>query len=383
MSLDDVHTLIKLHFDRIGSSSFFTTLQLSGTWNCVPVSTESYLSLDTHKHIGESLLDDGIVCAVDGGNATLFSSSSLHVEHIRVGFCYNVLGKVDGEVSRVTRFETAYLDLHLVILATKGVGYVCHIVQSGLHSSRLSFADNVFASFLGDLQKESHYAFDSQSLGDDPLISLCGIYRRELELALGCAILSCASDFVHTYSQGHLRALLLDGSLVGREKTERELLTRLDVLAKSSQCILVGFCKSTQLLMQNAQTAVYFLHQESPHSSFVTKHLAKEREGKVHIHFMRLHERSSFVFRVDLYDSHSDSALIQLGLLLSAYSRDISFLGYPYQLIRVDEVCRVSNEEIGYLRMRFMESFDELSRRQLIGMSRGSVAHSILDSRKF
>jgi len=104
-----------------------------------------------------------------------------------------------------------------------------------------------------------------------------------------------------------------------------------------------------------------------------------EKPWKAHafgtVWFAKLHEKAKHYFRVDA----QDSALIDV---LLPWSCDPSFLGYPYPLILVDQLARVSNEEAGIQKIQLQttagKKWDALAEG-----SAASDAHEILDSLQF
>lgn len=96
-------------------------------------------------------------------------------------------------------------------------------------------------------------------------------------------------------------------------------------------------------------------------------------------YFIRLHERSGYVFRLGILNEVSESELNKVLSLLAKNSRDAVFLGYPYGLIEADRFARVSKKEAEQLRFQLMHklgnNWKEVKRHEA-----GLDAHSILDS---
>ncbi|MFT7615580.1 MAG: hypothetical protein ACI8Y7_000394 [Candidatus Woesearchaeota archaeon] len=97
------------------------------------------------------------------------------------------------------------------------------------------------------------------------------------------------------------------------------------------------------------------------------------------IHFVRLHPRSDHIFRLEIAQKQCD--VQKICSRLARVSRDAVFLGYPYPLISVDDLARVSKEELVLLQTRFLQQVD--NRAAVLQEMRSSDAHTILDSLKF
>ena len=127
---------------------------------------------------------------------------------------------------------------------------------------------------------------------------------------------------------------------------------------------VVGLSKTTQLLTNSGDSAVAVLAG-----------LGKGRwyyDSKSEISFVRLHEKSNYVFRMDVFDFRK---IKEIAGMLARYATDPVFLGYPYGLVEADRFARVSNEEKEYLKTLFLAEAGDLGR-----YLRSQDAHSVLDS---
>lgn len=93
---------------------------------------------------------------------------------------------------------------------------------------------------------------------------------------------------------------------------------------------------------------------------------------KENAYLARLHGASKYVFRLD-----SENAADVAGYL-SRLSTDPQFLGYPYPLVFVDQLARVSNNEISTMRTRLMvEAGDKWKKLELLANTQNT--HGKLD----
>ena len=102
------------------------------------------------------------------------------------------------------------------------------------------------------------------------------------------------------------------------------------------------------------------------------------------IYFTKLHERSSYIFRLELHnnnkiDADSKHDADEILSTLMKNSKDSSFLGYPYGLIDADRFARVSNNEKQLMQARLAAKIG--SSFQSLKEHLSSIdAHNILDS---
>ena len=346
--------LIKSRFDAIQNSQFFVSLDMP-RFVTQPI-TESMF--ETVTAVSDS---DLRIFAIDGGNSSLFSSPTLHVEFLRVACC---------EYSRDTFSELVYSFIG-VITRTRD-SYVCQLegYDSGEDCEKcISYFGSRPGFSIINGQLSLTLSRSDSVLRDNPLFSFSRFVRKQLELALGHFV--CSGLAVDSY------VVLLDGSLVTRHDLET-----IDYSAN-----MVGISKTSELVTTSQQSVSFYLMQLAEEfdvsGAWVARDLA--HSDKVVICFVKLHPRSEFVFRFDVARSVLERPAFFTQVLQSLVyvSSDVSFLGYPYVLTKADALARVSNEQREYVRHRFMQSFDVLSQKQLYSMQRSLDAHSILDSLKF
>lgn len=91
--------------------------------------------------------------------------------------------------------------------------------------------------------------------------------------------------------------------------------------------------------------------------------------------FAKLHAKTKHYFRIDTTTPELIDSLVP-------WSKDPSFLGYPYPLILADQLARVSNEEAGVQKIR-LQSLAGENWNALAEGSTASDAHEILDSMQY
>ncbi|RJQ21857.1 hypothetical protein C4580_01695 [Candidatus Woesearchaeota archaeon] len=214
-----------------------------------------------------------------------------------------------------------------------------------------------------DGQLTNNLVFDAY----DPLLALggrrarpetvLGVVRKWLEFAM-------VERLVNRVGEGGV--VVRDGDL----DFEGELLTDvrkgIERLALQSRVIVFGVSKTSALLTDTGRSATEVLMQKGPRQPWCF-------DAKKSVCFLKLHERSRYVFRCDVLGERS---LFGAGVsALAENARDPVFLGYPYGLLDADRMAQVTREEEGQLALQFAvktrERFGQLARSQ--------SAHGILD----
>jgi hypothetical protein len=422
MTFDTVSTYIKQKFDELHTNEFFVHL-LAKNCQTPHIIESSFREIHTSpKHTTlkrENHTDTQLqLCAIDGGNATIYASSSLHVEYIKITSCAS---------NDETTFQTQIYEFFCIINTNRKDGYTA-ILMPQFNTAKSTTNTNFFES----IQTTYTFNFSDNLISDNPMQNISGLIRRLLELQLALHIKDTIEQTTGnelpitktntttqtktnitinttTPTNKDLKTIIaLDGPLKSHHEHETELLNKLLTSVPKTTTIttnekstnektttenqnlhIIGICKTTQLLVSNAQTAQYYIQSVLPeqlktNKAWYTTPLAIANDEEYTVCFAKLHAKSQYLFRIDIQKgSIEEQHLLIIFETLTQYSCDISFLGYPYQLIKADEKARVSNEEISYLQMRFYEEFDDLTQQQLLSMAKSSSAHQVLDKRRF
>lgn len=303
---------------------------------------------------------------VDGGNNTLIDSPSLHVSAMRVAVVKQTNEKLRPKFSQDIFTATCTISLEKIEGKKK---YVLDVQSDEIHKSN-----------------ELIPLFDSIEI-DDELISrveenrvmmtLCNHVRQTLEWHF-------AKNAVTGAKPGSL--LVLDGSVTYRNRNQEDKLSCLINTATKNNVLVVGISKSSTLTTTGGYALGPFLMSHSPTTQmWMTKSLAKSLSGiYFDIYFAKLAGRSENVVRIDIASEQTNSIDIAKVIGIIAWiSQDASFPGYPYGLIKADDLARVTQEEREYQTTRLMLSLDPLTQKQIRMICASSSAHSILDSLKF
>jgi len=204
--------------------------------------------------------------------------------------------------------------------------------------------------------------------GKLPSVSLIPeVARRFCEIQL-------ATQMMDQLQQGD--AVILDGLITPHYTGEIELVEQLLHKAKEKQVIVIGLAKTSRLMTESGSSAMDALKQHSPGGCW--RYSATTKKETMTTHFVRLHDQSKHVFRIEVPSfclNDIDNILAQL----KQNSTDPIFLGYPYGLIATDRFARVSNREQQYLKMA-LQSVAGQDYKELAQSLQAINAHEILDN---
>jgi hypothetical protein len=298
----------------------------------------------------------GDVVFIDGGNAEIFSSPSLCLSFMRV-------------------YHTRY---RANVRVSSGVDEFYAVVSAGGSQSYFVSLHPVRSSLLGDLLLRGNLEFDSRAVddfrassdspvgrirGDTRISSIAGIVRRIAEL-------SCASAILPHLSKGD--SIVLDGDLEPRTSVDAKLLSDLRHSSVEYDVAVCGMSKTSSMISSKGNPVSFVLDRLSPFSVWYCS-----ISSAPVVFFVKLHSRSSHVFRLDSFIPPAN--LLNTLSSLAKNSCDAVFFGYPYGLVEADKSARVSDQEADCLKAVLFSKAGE-DAALLRKLSASSDAHSILDS---
>jgi hypothetical protein len=267
---------------------------------------------------------------VDGGNAEFLSGPNVSLQFARF-----YAGVWENNVRIKRELQECVI---AVVMQKNGVD--------------VNFDVSVFSMDGEELRKYQFDIFDQRvSFGKrraEPY-AVGNLVRKKLEIEFAAA-------FAKTLGKGDV--LVRDGELdVDIEETS-------SLLEASKSISLLSVSKTCRLCTDSGSSALFVLEKIAPQGSWL--YFAGGGVG-----FVKLHENSKYVFRVDAPSVESFNSIP----LLLLNSSDPSFLGYPYGLLDADKFAQVSKEEIAQIKLRFA-----LKSKELFGsLERALDAHDILN----
>ncbi len=272
-------------------------------------------------HILPSLDNDNKIVFIDGGNAEIIKTGDMSLSIIRI--YYSIFQNNKKIRSEKKEFFT------LVSAEEK---------ENKLFYKAKIFGDNIIAQ--EDLTIDS---LDSTIRTGNQRINIskiAGVARRFAEL-------KSAEKVIDGLSEEDI--IVLDGSLQSCITNEDRYLAELYKKAENKGVIISAISKSCSIMTNKGKSLTNALIIISPKSAWYYYPIAliESKKHIVEIFFVKLHEKSKHLLKLEIYKKqkrHIDNILS----LLLRNSKDPIFPGYPFGLIDADRFARVSNNEISY-----------------------------------
>ena len=312
----------------------------------LPLNEENFVSitpLQSNKH----------QIFVDGGNAEILRTPDCSLQFLRfaaVGF------------SGTKRFFTQ-----------KKEGYV---LVSSLHSDGVM---HLTLTGYGDLATLPPFTISH----DDPLL-LHGNQRTKLqvfaELFRSLYEIQFSQEVLQNLSNADKDILLvLDRALLPNNVYEEKTFAALYSLAQQKKSVICGVNKTTALLTNTGESIVQCLSRFEKKGCWIYYPLFSSYDPKHRavLSFVKFHPLSSHIFRFEIHSSQEEN-IYTAASLLASLSNDGAFLGYPYGLVAVDQLARVSNKEKESLQLLFLNH-----NKGMTFSTTALDAHEILDRQQY
>ncbi len=293
------------------------------------------------------------IAFIDGGNAEILKAPNFSMQFVRICSC---IYKNNKRLS-VNRKEF----------------YV--LVNSYAEGSSIKYRAEFFP-LKGNIRL-SNVVFDS----DDPTLSLANfkvnissigsVIRRFCELIE-------AEEAIHLLDSGDF--IVLDGTLQATFTEEEKFLERLYNAAKERGIAITALAKTTDLFTNSGNSASVVVSSISPEGMWYYYPVAfsKYKLHKADIYFVKLHEKSDYVFRFEAANSIEYDIKNILSMLAMQCSDPI-FLGYPYGLVDADRTARVSSMDAEYIKTMTLTKAGKKA-KEIRSYLNSVNAHSVLDS---
>lgn len=288
---------------------------------------------ENNFHNIKDLKEYKTLCFVDGGNSELISANNFSLQFIRVA-------------------AVGYKGNKKVFLDKKEFYILINFVENSYKAKILPSNETITFSLNDESLK------DGKSIAK---ISRIGNFIRRIEELKLASEIAEKSDFI-----------IIDGSLEEKFSQEKQFLETL--FAKGA--FVAGISKTNSLITTSGEQVSNILYNLKAGKWFYYP-IAKieSDEFLADIVFAKLNEQSQHIFKIDVHKKEFEELLSQL----AANSSDPVFLGYPYGLIEVDRIARVSNKEAEYLKTKLMIEFGK-DWEQIRKLENTNNAHKILDS---
>ena len=182
-----------------------------------------------------------------------------------------------------------------------------------------------------------------------------------------------------------------DGSLQTGYKDEILLVRELHSTAKEKNIYITGLSKTCRLITKSGDSLISLIDmmasKKYPEKTWYYHPIYRmtKADNLADVYFVKLHKFARSPFRFDIYLDQSEKLDQQEKEViisnLAANSTDLSFPGYPYGLIKVDQLSRVAAREIGPQKIQLMAEFDsELYTKYILPRIRSIDAHDLLNA---
>lgn len=182
-----------------------------------------------------------------------------------------------------------------------------------------------------------------------------------------------------------------DGSLQTGYKDEILLVRDLHSTALEKSVYITGLSKTCRLITKSGDSLISLVDmiatEKYPEQKWYYHPIYKmtRADNLADVYFVKLHKFARSPFRFDIYIDQSENIDQQEKEViisnLARNSTDLSFPGYPYGLIKVDQLSRVGAREIGPQKIQLMSEFDsELYAKYILPRIHSIDAHDLLNA---
>ena len=293
------------------------------------------------------------IAFVDGGSAEIIGSANFSLSLIRA--CYAIYQ--NNKKLGFKRFE---------ILA---------LVQAVSQDNEIFYKTSFFKTGSSiDLQEISFSSFDHSimvGINRAEIGSVANAIRRFAELSLA----KLASE------RKIADIIVIDGNLQSTLTNENKYLNELYESCGKNSIKLSALSKTNSLFTNDGYLLSAVLADMGNLNSWFYYPIAEINNAghKAEIFFVKLHERSKHIFRLEIFNRQKADAE-EIINALAGNCVDPVFIGYPYGMVEADRLARISHHEKESLKARFMFKLEGKNIDKYLGSKN---AHEILDRISF
>ena len=182
-----------------------------------------------------------------------------------------------------------------------------------------------------------------------------------------------------------------DGSLQTGYKDEILLVKDLHSMAQEKNVYITGLSKSCRLITKNGDSLISLIDmiasEKYPKEKWYYHPIYKmtKADNLADVYFVKLHKEARSPFRFDIFLDQSNKLSQQekevIIANLAQNSNALSFPGYPYGLIKVDQLSRVGKREMEPQKIQILSEFDpNIYEKYILPRIRSIDAHDLLNS---
>ncbi|MFX1279317.1 MAG: DNA double-strand break repair nuclease NurA [Promethearchaeota archaeon] len=311
---------------------------------------------------------------VDGGNGPILRSPDFNISLNRVAgviFSKNSLTEPIETPTKIEFYSATVLDT----LKDDSLGYITHFFPT----------ESRFSEYLP--KDEIKFPIN------DPTIREKGSRLPNMEVFGGIAMRfaewTYATKFIlKELDEGSI--FVRDGSLQSGYTGETELADNLYKTAIKKDVIATGLSKTCRLITQTGNSLNSLIHYicnkkfpDSPWYYHPIYRITKAQE-QADLYFVKLHKNSFYSFRFDILlkqaNQMSENECETIISNLANNSNDLSYPGYPYGLIKTDQLAAISIKELEPQKIQLIAEFNQEDYHKFILPRLRSInAHDLLN----
>lgn len=297
---------------------------------------------------------DNKLVFIDGGSSEIIKSSNFSLNLVRI---YNTIYSDNKRIKAKKQEFYAFT-------------YTKNIDNELFYDVEFIGLNNIWPD-KNDLSLSSLDETIKQGISRANISNMSNIIRRFSELKR-------AAKVIDNLDKNDI--IVLDGSLQCTFTNEKKYFDKLYKKATEKGVIICALSKTTTLMTDQGNSIANALNKFNITGKWLYHPVVeiKSESHRAEMTFVKLHEKSRYIFRFEIYNEQKNKINDVLSLI-SNNCKDSVFIGYPYGLIEADRQARVSNQEKDMLLTLFSTKFGkdwEKIKQSLTNID----AHEILDS---
>jgi len=310
---------------------------------------------------------------VDGGSTPLITSSDLNISFNRVaGVVFDGQNPLElNSIPMLIEYYTA------TIIDVRDDDKLRFIIKSfPREEDHMEYLPEELSFLINDKSIK-------EQLGYIPRIEQMGaVVMRFSEWIYGTHLIENELD------EGDI--FIRDGSLQTGYTNEIKEAQKLFSVGLKKNVYITGLSKSCRLITDKANSLVSVVNSigndkfpDSPWYFYPSFRITRA-DNQADVYFVKLHKHASHAFRFDIYLDQSKklnkTERESLISNISLNSTDLSFPGYPYGLIKADQLARISMRELDSQKISLLSEFDQdIYKKFIIPRLRSMDAHDIIN----
>lgn len=315
-----------------------------------------------------------IIGFVDGGNGPILRSADFNVSLNRVAgviFSSNKWTEPEKTPVKVEFYSATVLDL----LDNNTLAYITHFFPTEPEFSEYLPRDELVFSV------------------NDPSIREGGFRLPNIDVFGGIAMRFAEWTYANKFISNELddeSIFVRDGSLQTGYTGETEIAENLYKTAIKKGITVTGLSKTCRLFTESGDSLNSLIHyicnNKFPSSAWYYHPIYRitKAQEKADLYFVKLHKNSYYSFRFDILldqakKMNEDKCEIVISNIANN-SNDLSYPGYPYGLIKADQLAAVSLKELEPQKIQLISEFNQDDYNEFILPRLRSVnAHDLLN----